>query len=182
MGIIEFLKNMFPKEEKPPVFKVRGRVKTSAKPPKKEKPVKPLKKAAVKKPAARTTVIKAPIKTQKARIPVKKTVKNESRKVLPGKNIQTPIKPGKKPEPETLREEIGVITHYFEKISVGVIKVKKELKVGDTVRIEGKSGYFLQKISSMQSDHKNIETAGKNADVGIKVIKPVHENDKVYKA
>ena len=35
------------------------------------------------------------------------------------------------------RNIMGVITHYFPKVSAGVIKLKKTLKIGDTIKIKG---------------------------------------------
>ena len=35
-------------------------------------------------------------------------------------------------------QEIGVVDHFFGKISVGMIKLSGVLKVGDTIHIKGK--------------------------------------------
>ena len=77
--------------------------------------------------------------------------------------------------------EIGVITHYFGKISVGIIKLKDTLKVGDKIHIKGQHDDFIQTVDSMQLEHKEIEEAQNGSEVGIKVIGKVHENDKVFK-
>lgn len=79
-------------------------------------------------------------------------------------------------------EELGVITHSFRKISVGIIKVKKPFKVGDKIQIKGMHADFKQTVKSMQYDHQDISLAKKGLEVGIKVAKPVHENDRVYRA
>ena len=78
-------------------------------------------------------------------------------------------------------QEIGAVEHFFGKISVGVIKLKGVLKVGDTVHIKGKHADFSQEVDSMQIDHENVTEAKKGKSVGIKVAQPLHENDKVYK-
>lgn len=78
-------------------------------------------------------------------------------------------------------QEIGKITHFFGKISVGVIKLSGELKVGDTIKIVGGNREFSQTVSSMQVEHQNIETAKPGDDVGMKVDQPVKEDDVVYK-
>lgn len=77
-------------------------------------------------------------------------------------------------------KQIGVITHYFDKISVGVVKLSGPLALAAVIRIKGKRGDYTQVVSSMQSDHKEIAYASKGMDIGIKVTRPVQERDKVY--
>jgi len=77
--------------------------------------------------------------------------------------------------------EVGVITHYFGKISVGIIKLKDTLKVGDKIHIKGQHDDFTQTVDSIQLEHKEITEAQKGSEVGIKVICKVHENDRVFK-
>ena len=77
-------------------------------------------------------------------------------------------------------KEIGVITHYFGKISVGIIELDAPLKVGDTIHIKGAHDDFNQTIDSMQIEHDAVESANKGDFVGIKVIQQVHANDKVF--
>lgn len=77
--------------------------------------------------------------------------------------------------------QIGKITHYFGKISVAVIELSDELKVGETIKIVGHGREFTQKVTSMQVEHKNIEKASKGESIGLKVDQPVKEGDIVYK-
>ena len=78
-------------------------------------------------------------------------------------------------------KEIGVVTHYFGKISVGIIKLKAPLNVGDKIHIKGAHDDFRQVIKSMQLNHKDIRRGKKGDEIGIKVKARVHENDRVYK-
>jgi putative protease len=78
-------------------------------------------------------------------------------------------------------KEIGVITHYFGKISVGIIQLKDSLKVGDAIHIKGVHDDFTQVVESIQIEHQNVEEAKSGDLVGIKVVQKVHPNDKVYK-
>ncbi|MCP4653564.1 MAG: hypothetical protein GY858_09335 [Candidatus Omnitrophica bacterium] len=78
-------------------------------------------------------------------------------------------------------QEIGVVDHFFGKISVGMIKLSGELKVGDTICIKGKQTDFSQKIESMRIEFDNVTEAKEGDKVGIKVAQSVHANDKVYK-
>jgi putative protease len=81
---------------------------------------------------------------------------------------------------EMEEKEIGIITHYFGKISVGIIELNAPLKVGDTIHIKGAHDDFNQTIDSMQIEHDVVESADKGDFVGIKVIHQVHANDKVF--
>ena len=77
-------------------------------------------------------------------------------------------------------EEIGKVTHFFNKISVAVLSLTGDLKVGDKIRIEA-SEPFVQTVSSMQVEHKPIEEAKAGDDVGMKTDKTCKEGDKVIK-
>ena len=78
-------------------------------------------------------------------------------------------------------KEIGVITHYFGHISVGIIELSDSLAVGDVVHVKGAHDDFTQTIESMQVEHEDV-TQGKKGDaVGVKIIQKVHPHDKVYK-
>ena len=77
--------------------------------------------------------------------------------------------------------EIGRITHYFSKASVGIIKLQDTLKIGDAIHIKGAHDDFAQNVESMQIEHTIVTEAKQGDSVGIKVIQHVHENDKVYK-
>ncbi|MDH5467587.1 MAG: hypothetical protein OEY25_09235 [Candidatus Aminicenantes bacterium] len=81
-----------------------------------------------------------------------------------------------------MEEEIGIITHYFSKINVGVLELSAgELRIGDTIHIKGHTTDFYQKVESMQVEHSPVDVAKKGEPVGIKVESPVRENDAVYK-
>ncbi|MFH1423854.1 MAG: EF-Tu/IF-2/RF-3 family GTPase [Candidatus Nealsonbacteria bacterium] len=76
---------------------------------------------------------------------------------------------------------IGKISHYFGNISVAVVDLSDTLKVGDTIRIVGGETDFTQEISSMEVDHKKINSAKKGDSVGFKVAEKVRDDYKVYK-
>lgn len=78
-------------------------------------------------------------------------------------------------------QEIGKISHYFGKISVGIIELSGPLKVGDNIHIKGAHADFNQTVDSMQIEHQSVEEAKAGDFVGIKVAEKVHDNDKVYK-
>jgi putative protease len=78
-------------------------------------------------------------------------------------------------------QEVGVVTHYFGKVSVGIIQLNGSLAVGDAIRIKGAHDDFTQTVESIQVEHQNVDKADKPDVVGIKVTQRVHENDRVYK-
>lgn len=78
--------------------------------------------------------------------------------------------------------KIGVITHYFSKVSVGIVNLTDgELKIGDKVRIKGHTSDLEESVDSMQIEHKDVKEAKKGDQVGIKVKEHVREHDIVYK-
>lgn len=81
-----------------------------------------------------------------------------------------------------MEKKIGTVTHYFGKINVAVLDLKGKLNLGDEVHIMGHSTDFTQKISSMQVDHKEVESAKKGSDVALKVDERVREGDEIFKA
>ncbi|MFA5098963.1 MAG: translation elongation factor-like protein [Candidatus Paceibacterota bacterium] len=80
------------------------------------------------------------------------------------------------------KKPIGEVTHYYDKIGVAVVKFSKAVKVGDEIQFKGNQTDFGQAISSMQFDHKNIESAKKGDEVGMKVDDHVRQGDKVFEA
>ncbi len=77
--------------------------------------------------------------------------------------------------------EIGVVDHYFDKISVGMIKLSDTVKVGDKIRIKGKDYDFSQSISSMQINRVPAQEAKPGDLISIKVEQKVRQHDKVYR-
>ncbi|MBR9690726.1 hypothetical protein GOV08_03500 [Candidatus Woesearchaeota archaeon] len=78
-------------------------------------------------------------------------------------------------------EEIGKITHFFAKISVGIIKLSDTLNVGDKIKIKGATSDFEQSIDSMQINHQEVQQGKSGDEVGIKTMQPVREGDTVFK-
>ena len=79
-------------------------------------------------------------------------------------------------------EKIGVVDHFFTKVSVAAVRITNgELKIGDTIHFVGSHTDFSQKVESMEIDRKPVERVTVGDDVGIKVKERVRENDIVYK-
>lgn len=64
---------------------------------------------------------------------------------------------------------IGTLTHYFDKLGVGVIKLAKTLKVGDVITVQRGEHAFSQIVQSIQVDHTEVLKAKKGSEVGIKL-------------
>ncbi len=76
----------------------------------------------------------------------------------------------------------GKVKHYFNRIGVAVVDVLYvPLKLGDTIRIEGRRTDLTQVITSMQIEHKNIDEVKVGDSFGLKVEERVMEEDIVYK-
>lgn len=79
-----------------------------------------------------------------------------------------------------MEKEIGVITHWFDKINVAVIKLNGSVKKGDKIKISKGDIEFEETIDSMQIDHKDVNSAKKGDDVAIKLYESAKEGAIVY--
>jgi len=81
-----------------------------------------------------------------------------------------------------VEEKIGIVEHFFTKVSVAAIKITEgELKIGETVHFVGANTDFKQKIETMEINRNPVESVKKGDEVGIKVKDRVREHDVVYK-
>lgn len=101
-------------------------------------------------------------------------IKKPKKKIGNKKVVKAKIKVSKSPKP------IGVITHYYTAIKVGIFKFNKPIKKGVKIEVRGATTNFSEKIGGMQYDHKPIAIAPKGKQVGIKLKKRVRVGDKVY--
>ena len=117
----------------------------------------------------------------------KKFSPKNSKKIKPPKNSKKTSKaiPLKKIAEKTKSPqlmEVGEITHFFSRIQVAVIKLRRSaLSVGDEIVVKGRVTQFKQKVSSLQIESVDVPTARKGSLAGLKVVKPAHEKDKVFK-
>lgn len=79
-------------------------------------------------------------------------------------------------------DQIGKVTHYYDKIGVAIVKPTKTIKVGDKVRFGSEEDGFEQTVESMEFNHEAISSAKKGQEVGIKVDKKAREGTNVYSA
>ena len=158
------------------------------KPKAKSKPA-PRKKAAAKKAAPKKAAPKkaAPRKPAAAAAPAKPAVRPAVRppaasaRPVPKPQAAAPAAPPR-PAPLPGEDPVGIVTHYFNHISVAVVRLDTgTLKVGDTIRIIGHTSDFRQKVESLQIEHERVEEVGRRQEFGIRVKEHVREHDVVYK-
>lgn len=76
---------------------------------------------------------------------------------------------------------VGKITHYYPKVGVAVVKAKGTIKIGDKIKVKKGEEEFEQSVESMQIDYKDIKSAKKGQEIGLKVNQKVKEGWEVYK-
>jgi len=77
--------------------------------------------------------------------------------------------------------KVGVVTHYYDKIGVAIVKLSGNLSIGEEIKISKNDQEFSQKVESMQIEHKNTSEAKKGQTIGLKVDQPALANSQVYK-
>ena len=78
-------------------------------------------------------------------------------------------------------KEIGVVTHYYDKAGVAVIELVGALKAGEMITMRRGDTQFSQEVSSMQIEHKQVDTAKRGTAIGLKVDQEVRPGTKVYR-
>jgi len=76
---------------------------------------------------------------------------------------------------------VGKVTHYYNHVSVAVLELTGELKVGETIHICGRITDFEQRVGSMEIEHQKIQSAGSGTEVALEVREPVRKGDIVFK-
>ncbi|VAW16459.1 hypothetical protein MNBD_BACTEROID05-986 [hydrothermal vent metagenome] len=149
---------------------------------KKNKPTK--KKTTKKKAIKKKTVKKKTVKKSPAKKKVTKKKNTPKKKVKVKKKKAAKKSPVKKKivSKEDKKNLVGVITHYFSRIEVVVIKiVVGNIKIGDEILIKGKTSQLIQKVDSLQIESVDVKAAKKGQLAGLKVQKKVSVGDRVYK-
>ena len=77
--------------------------------------------------------------------------------------------------------KIGQITHFYNRISVGVLELTDKLDLGDKIHILGHTTDFIQNVTSMEIDHKKVPSVGPGDEVALKLIEPVRNGDDIFK-
>ena len=77
--------------------------------------------------------------------------------------------------------EIGRVTHFYGHLSVAVLQLNENLKLGDKIHITGHATDFVQRVNSIEVEHLSVVWVKPGDNVAIKVIGPVREHDTVYR-
>lgn len=77
--------------------------------------------------------------------------------------------------------EIGTVTAVLNKIQVVIIKLSTTLKAGEVLLFETDGQMFEERAESIQIDRKNVKTAKKNAEIGMKISRLPRNGSKVYR-
>ena len=128
-----------------------------------KKKIKKIKKKAAKKakrPAAKARTKKKPARRAKPKKSAKKTSRSKAKK-------------SNKP--------IGVVTHFYNEISVAIVRFKENVPQGTVLYFKGATTDFKHPAQSMQYNHEPVTTAPKGKQIGIKVPKRVREGDNVHR-
>ncbi len=81
-------------------------------------------------------------------------------------------------------KKVGEVSHYYNHLGVAIIEVKSSFSVGDILKfVRHSTGeeLFQQKIDSIQVEHQQVDKAKKGMSIGVKVDKPVHQGNEVFK-
>jgi len=73
------------------------------------------------------------------------------------------------------------VIHYYDKISVAVVRLDGKLKIGDTIIVRGGETEFEQTIDSMQVNHQNVDSGKKDDEVAIKLEGKAREGYAVFR-
>ena len=75
---------------------------------------------------------------------------------------------------------LGKVTHYYDKAGVVIVRLNKNLKVGDRVKFVKGDNVFEQVVDSMQVEHSSLPEAKAGEEIGIKVNQKTKEGTTVY--
>ena len=143
--------------------------------------------ATKKKAKTKAKKKKAPTRKVAARkkaVPKKKT----SAKAKSAPKAKRPVAPKPVPMPAAPAappgmERIGIVTHYFNHLSVAILKLETgTLRVGEIIHIKGHTSDFAQPVESMEIDHVHVNEARPGQSFGLRVKEHAREHDVVYKA
>jgi hypothetical protein len=119
----------------------------------------------IKTKTKRKVVKKKRAVAKKKSFPKKKSIKRALKKKLAAKANQP----------------IGSVTHFYNEISVAIVRFKENVPAGTVLHFKGATTDFKQPAASMQYNHAPVAKAPKGKQIGIKVKKRVRQGDTVHK-
>ncbi len=89
---------------------------------------------------------------------------------------------GEKSQATYKKVAVGIVKNYYPKVSAAEVYLNHtSLSVGDEVIIEGATTFIRQKITSIEINHKKIDSANKDETIAILVEGKVRKGDEIYK-
>jgi hypothetical protein len=80
-----------------------------------------------------------------------------------------------------MEKQIGTVTHFYSHLSVAVLNLSDEIRLGDQIRIKGHITDLIMNVTSLEIEHRKIEIAGPGMEVALKVDGYVRAGDEIYK-
>ena len=123
--------------------------------------------------------MKKKIKKTKKKVVAKKVKKSAvkakaKKKLAPAKKIKKVAKKTARPKTKS-NKPIGVVTHFYNEISVAIVRFKEKVPQGTVLYFKGATTDFKHPAKSMQYNHESVAIAPKGKQIGIKVPKRVRE-------
>lgn len=80
------------------------------------------------------------------------------------------------------QKEIGKVNHWYDKAQVAVVKLSGNIKIGDKIKVKKGDSEFEETVSSMQVDHKTVNSGKKGDEVAIQLSQKTKEGAVIYPA
>lgn len=80
-----------------------------------------------------------------------------------------------------METQIGTITHDYSHLNIAAFQLTERLVLGETIHIFGHTTDFIQKVTSMEVDHRRVVIVESGEDVAVKVLEPVRVQDAIYR-
>jgi len=79
-----------------------------------------------------------------------------------------------------MRKRIGRVIHYYNRLGVAVLDLENTLKVGDLIHVSGKTTDFIQRVGSMEVDHRKVSALGPGSNGALQLVDRARRGDAVY--
>ena len=77
-------------------------------------------------------------------------------------------------------KQVGTVTHWYDKLGVAVVSVIGKLSKGDAIKVKRGESEFEDTVSSIQIDHKDVDSAKKGDNAALKLSQPTKEGATVF--
>lgn len=79
------------------------------------------------------------------------------------------------------QSRVGIVTHYFGQIGVAVVNLERDLALGDHIQFVRRGFFqFDQEVTSIQIEHKSLQSASAGQEIALRVIEPVRKGTEIY--